>query len=61
MTINPSLYYAKFRARSIGDISRPFNKPKSGRIAVKVINQSPRRPGDEGVQGLNNRALEHLS
>jgi hypothetical protein len=38
MTINPSLYYREFRPRSISDISRPFNKPKSVRIAGKVIN-----------------------
>ena len=32
------------------DTSRPFKKPKDGRIAVKVMNQ-PGRRGDEGVQG----------
>jgi adenine-specific DNA-methyltransferase len=30
------------------DISRPFEKPKNGRIAVKLINHL----GDEGVSGL---------
>ena len=33
------------------DTSRPFDKPKNGRIAVKVINHLGRR-SDEGVQGL---------
>ena len=33
------------------DTSRPFDKPKIGRIAVKVINHLGRR-GDEGVQGI---------
>lgn len=30
------------------DTSRHFDKPKSGRIAVKVINHL----GDEGIQGV---------
>ena len=44
------------------DVSRPFDRPESGRIAVKVINHTRRR-GDEGVPGVNRRVptLENVS